>query len=118
MPTSKELIVQTEDRPGVLGDLSRALAKRSVNILALEASALDGEGSIRLVVDKPEVAKVVLDAERLSYTEADVVLTKLAHRPGELGRATSRLGEAKINIHHAYIGVDPDTNEPFLVLGV
>jgi hypothetical protein len=118
MPIAKEFTVQTEDRPGLLGKVCRALANRRVNIIAVQASAMDDQGVIRIVVDTPVAAKVVLEAERLPYTEADVVLTKLPHHPGELGRAASRLGDANINIHHAYIGVDPQTNEPFLVLGV
>jgi hypothetical protein len=36
---------------------------------------------------------------------------------GELARAASRLGDANININHAYGGVDPATNKP-LFFGV
>jgi hypothetical protein len=34
---------------------------------------------------------------------------KLAHRPGELGRAASRLGDAGININYGYCGTETGT---------
>jgi len=71
-----------------------------------------------LVVDNPTRAKTVLDTQRLNYTEAEVVQVKLAHRPGELARAASRLGDANININYAYCGVEAGTNAPLLIFGV
>lgn len=70
------------------------------------------------MVDNSATAKKVLDNEGLSYQETDVVQARLPHRPGELARAASRLGEADININYAYSGVDPSTNTPLLILGV
>src|SRR3989441_10121185 len=107
MTPTKELAFRLEDRPGTIGKLSRALAARGVNILAFQASPSVGQSLVRLVVDNPTTAKTVLDAERVTYTEVEVALVKLPHRPGELARATSRLGEANININYAYCGVEP-----------
>jgi len=45
-------------------------------------------------------------------------VVRLAHRPGELGRAASRLGEHRININYSYCGVDPDSSSPIAVFGV
>jgi hypothetical protein len=42
---------------------------------------------------------------------------KLAHRSGELARAASRLGEAKINIEHTYCGLEPGSNAPLVIFG-
>jgi hypothetical protein len=118
MPTSKEFAVRVEDRPGTLGKLCRALADRGVNILAFQSSPSEGKGLVRIVVDNPTTAKSVLDSERLTYTEGEVAQVKLPHRPGELARAASRLGEANINVNYAYSGIDPATNAPLLIFGV
>ena len=118
MPTAKEFAVFVEDRPGQIGRLCRALADRGVNILAFQAFPSEGKTLTRLVVDNPTTAKTVLDTERLTYTEAEVALVKLPHRPGELARAASRLGEANININYAYGGLEAGTNVPLLVFGV
>ena len=119
MPTSKELTIRLEDRPGTLGNACRALADRKVNILAFQSiPAEEGSSLVRLVVDNPTTAKTVLDKQGLSYTETEVAQVKLAHRPGELARAASRLGDANININYAYCGIDPSTDAPLLIVGV
>src|SRR5216683_7732424 len=118
MPTTKELAFRLEDRPGTIGKLCRALADRGVNILAFQAFPSVGQSLVRLVVDNPTTAKTVLDAERVTYTEVEVAQVKLPHRPGELARAASRLGDANININYAYCGVDASTDAPLLIVGV
>jgi len=118
MPTTKEFAVLMEDRPGTLGKVSRALADRGVNIIAFQSFPIGGKSLTRFVVDNPTTAKTVLDAERLTYTEEEVAQVKLAHRPGELARAASRLGEANININYTYCGLEPGTNAPLVIFGV
>ena len=118
MPTAKEFAIHMEDRPGTLGKFCRTLADRGVNILAFQSFPSEGKSLFHIVVDNPTTAKTVLDTERLTYTEVEVAQVKLPHRPGELARAASRLGEANININYAYGGIEPSTNTPFVVFGV
>jgi hypothetical protein len=119
MPAAREFAISLEDRPGTLGKLCKALAEEGVNILAYQQFPHEkSNGSVRLVVDNPDRAKVVLDRQRSNYKEAEVAQVKLAHRSGELGRAASRLGEAGININYGYCGTEPNTNATFLILGV
>ncbi len=118
MPSNKEFAIRMDDRPGTLGRVCRALGDRGVNILAFQSLPSEGKSLVHIVVDNPATAKTVLDTERLTYTEGEVAQVKLPHRPGELARAASRLGEANININHAYCGLEPGTNTPLLIFGV
>jgi len=119
MPSAKEFTISLEDRPGTLGKLCQTLGAEGVNILAYQQLPQEkSKGSVRLVVDNPDKAKAVLDRQRSDYKETDVAQAKLAHRPGELGRAASRLGDAGININYGYCGTDPNTNSTFLIFGV
>jgi hypothetical protein len=110
MPITKEFIVLLEDRPSTLGNVCRALADRDVNILALQSSPIGGKGVARFIVDNPKTARTVLDTERLIYADVEIVQTKIQHRPGEIARLASRLGQANININYAYCGLEPGTN--------
>jgi len=85
----------------------RALGDRGVNILGLQSSPIGGTSVTRIISDNPATTKTVLDNERLTCTEADVVQVKLANRLGEVGRVASRLGEANTNINYAYCGWKP-----------
>lgn len=119
MPTTKEFAIRLEDRPGTLGKLCKALAEQDVNILAYQQFPHEkGKGSVRLVVDDPDKVKAILDRQQSDYTETEVAQVKLAHRPGELGRAASRLGDSGININYGYCGTEPNTNATFLIFGV
>jgi hypothetical protein len=119
MPTNKEFTIRLEDRPGTLGKLCQALAQQSINILAFHSCPLEkGKSTVRLVLDNPSAAKSILDRQKTDYTETEVARVTLSHRPGEIGRAAARLGEAGINIDYGYCGVDPTTNATLLLLGV
>ena len=118
MPTAKEFTISLDDRPGTLGKLCQALAEGGVNILAYQQfSPEKGKSSVRLVVDNPDKAKATLD-QRSDYKESEVAQVKLAHRPGELGRAASRLGESGININYGYCGTEANNNATFVIFGV
>ncbi len=118
MPKTKEISVHMGDQPGTLGKVCRALADGKVNILAFQSIPSERKSLVRFVVDNPTAAKSVLNTEKLKYTEADVVQVRLPHRPGELARAASQLGDAEININYAYCGIEPNSNASFLIFGV
>jgi hypothetical protein len=71
-----------------------------------------------MVVDNPAAAGAILDKEGISYTAGEIAQVKLPHGPGELAQAASKLGDANINIHYAYCGVEPTTNAPLVIFGV
>jgi hypothetical protein len=119
MPKTKEFSVPMEDEPGTLAQVCRALADGRVNILAFQSFPWEeGESLVRFVVDNPTTAKSILNTQKLKYTETEVAQAKLPHRPGELARAASQLGEADINIDYAYCGNEAGTNAPLLIFGV
>jgi hypothetical protein len=118
MPKVKEFTVTIEDKPGALGKFFLALAERGVNILAFQSYVEEGESLARLLVDDPAGALRVLGDLGMIFEETDVVLVRLAHRPGELGRAASRLGEKQINIDYSYCGLEPGSTRALVVFGV
>jgi hypothetical protein len=118
MPITKEFTVLLEDRPGMLGEVCQALADHEVNILALQSFPTRGKFVTRFIVDNPQTAKTVLNNERLTYAETEIVQIKILHRPGEIARLASRLGKANININYAYCGLEPGTNAPLVFFGV
>jgi hypothetical protein len=118
MPKAKEFTVTIADKPGALGKCFLALAERGVNILAFQSFVEEGESLARFVADDMAAAKAVLAGLRMIFEETDVVVVRLAHRPGALGRAASRLGEKQINIDYSYCGLEPGSTLGLLVFGV
>lgn len=118
MPKAKEFTVTIADKPGALGKCFLALAERGVNILAFQSYVEEGESLARFVADDMAAAKAVLGSLHMIFEETDVVVVRLAHRPGALGRAASRLGEKHINIDYSYCGFEPSSTLGLLVFGV
>ena len=118
MPISKEFTITIEDKPGALGRCFLALAERGVNILAFQSYVEEGESLARIVVDDPAGAKAVLGALRMIFEETEAAVVRLPHRPGELGRAASALGERRINIEYSYCGFEPGAPVALVVFGV
>ena len=118
MPKMKEYTVTIEDKPGALGKCFLALAERGVNILAFQSYVEEGESLTRFLVDDVAGARAVLGGLGMIFEETEVAVVRLAHRPGELGRAASRLGEHRINIDYSYCGLEPGSTLALAVFGV
>jgi hypothetical protein len=118
MPKMKEFTVTIEDKPGALGRCFLAVAERGVNVLAFQSYVEEGESLTRFVVDDPASAKAVLGGLGMIFEEAEAAVVRLAHRPGELGRAAARLGEHQINIDYSYCGLEPGSERALVVFGV
>ncbi len=118
MAKAKEFTVMIEDKPGALGKCFLAMAERGVNILAFQSYVEEGESLARFLADDTASAKAVLGSLRMIFEEAEVAVARLAHRPGELGRAASRLGEKQINIDYTYCGLEPGSTLGLVVFGV
>jgi hypothetical protein len=118
MAKAREFTVTIEDKPGALGKCFLALAERGVNILAFQSYVEERESLVRFLVDDPATAKAVLGNRRMIFEETEVALVRLPHRPGQLGRAATRLGENQINIDYSYCGLEPGSTVGLVVFGV
>jgi len=118
MPKAKEFTVKIEDKSGALGKCFLALAERGVNVLAFQSYVEEGESIARFVADDMATAKSVLGSMRMIFEETDVVMIRMAHRPGALGRAAACLGEKRVNIDYSYCGLEPGSALGLLVFGV
>ena len=118
MARAKEFRVTVEDKPGALASCCLALGEQGVNILAFQSFVEAGESLARFVVDDPAGALKVFRNLRSNFEEDDVAVVILEHRPGELGRAASLLGQNRININYSYSGLQPGSTQPLAVFGV
>jgi hypothetical protein len=118
MAKTKEFTITIEDKPGALGRCFLAFKDRGVNILAFQSYVEEGESLARIIVDNPDGARELLGNLRMNYEVTQAAVARVANRPGELGRAASRLGEEKINIEYSYCGVEPGSPLVLLVFGV
>ena len=118
MPRAKQLSLNVADRPGMLGQIASALGDKKVNIVGLCAATQGGGGMIWMVVDKPAAAKKVFAQNGWSATEDEVLGVTLADSLGALGRFTTKLGKAGVNISSVYAGTAGSARRLNVYLGV
>jgi len=118
MAKAKEFTVTIEDKPGALGKFFLALAQARVNVLGFQSYVEEGESLARIMVDDQAAAKSVMGGLRMIFEETTAAVVRLPHRPGELGRAASRLGEKQINLDYSYCGLEPGSALALVAFGV
>lgn len=102
MPT--EIVIEAEDRPGMMASLGELMGEAEVNITAAAAFTHDGRGFLHFVVQEADRAVSALREACWEVVRVQEVLTiSLDDRPGELGRFARRLADAGINITSLYI---------------
>jgi len=90
------------NKPGVLTQILRELAKAKVNITNIAMMDSMEHGVLRMVVDDPVAARPVLAKLNIPMAETDVLAVTLANRPGAAADLCERLADAHINISYVY----------------
>ncbi|MGC9529696.1 MAG: ACT domain-containing protein [Candidatus Bipolaricaulaceae bacterium] len=98
----KELIVQCENRPGLLAHVAQLLAERGINILAVHVEVREDEAVLHLVTSAHLHAREALRAAELTPGEREVVGVELPNRPGFLRKITDALARQQLDIHYLY----------------
>src|SRR5437899_7545881 len=118
MAIARQLKVTLDNRPGALAQVCSELAKRAINIQAIEAREVRPTGAVRLLVNQFETARGVCEALGLKCVEEPVLAVKVGDRPGALGRITRKLAEKGINIEYLYGTIEKGAKQALIVMGV
>src|SRR5688572_21782496 len=100
--TATQFSVFLVNKPGVLAQVTRALAEEKLNLVAMTLVDSQEHGVLRMVVYDEPRARAVLGKLNLPMTETEVVCLDLSNRPGALADVAQLLGENHININYAY----------------
>ena len=90
------------NKPGVLAQVTGALAKAKLNIVAMTLVDSQEHGVLRLVLENIPEARKVLGSLNLPMIETEVLCLDLSNRPGALADVATLLGENHVNINYAY----------------
>ena len=98
----KQISVFSENKPGRLAAIAKALQEEKINILAFSIAEADGFGVIRALVDQPQKAYQKMTNLGFNVAFTDVLAIKMKDIPGGLYEIARILGNGGINIEYAY----------------
>jgi hypothetical protein len=97
-----QLVVTTEDKPGMLAEVTESLAKENINIEAINAYPLQGKAVFYLIVRNSEAAKKALAAKGWQVKEEEVVVLDLENQPGSLYKVAAKFKAMNVNLLYCY----------------
>jgi len=90
------------NKPGVLAQVTGAIAEAKLNMLAMTLVDSQEHGVLRVVTDDAATTRKVLAELNLPMTETEVLCLDLSNRPGALADVATLLGQNHVNINYAY----------------
>ena len=108
----RDFSIPLTHRPGELGRVANALAKKSVNIKSVAGMTLGTQAAVRIIADDVDAARSALKEANISFEESELATVLLENHAGELANVADKLANAGLNLHAVYvIGLDGDLVE-------
>jgi len=105
---AKQLTIFMENRPGRIKSISDVLVENKLNIWAFTIQDRGEFGLMKMIVDKPEKAHLILADRGFACVLKDVLaVTAENDQPGNLDKLTTALLQKGVNIKDAYGFVSP-----------
>ena len=102
----KQISTFIENKKGHLLEVLKTLAKSKVNIRALSIADTSEFGILRLIVDKPALAKKALEKRNFTVGLTDVIAVEVSDSPGGLAEILEKLNKSDINVEYLYAFVE------------
>src|SRR5205823_9400801 len=108
----RDFTIPLTHRPGELGRVANALAKKGVNIKSVAGMTLGTQAAIRIIADDVDAARSALKEANIRFEESELATVLLENQAGELANVADKLANAGLNLHAVYvIGLDGDLVE-------
>jgi hypothetical protein len=91
-------LIEVEDKPGALADVTEAIAAKGVNIVSLSGATCGERSRVAIATDDGSAARTALSDAGAKFDEMEVTSVQLRHEPGSLAKAARQLANAGVNI--------------------
>lgn len=114
----RQLSVFIENEIGKLNIVTTTLKENNVNIRAIATFDTPEFGFLRLIVDKPELAKEVLVNNGFIVKITNVLAVCIEDKPGSLDQVFQIIASVRLNINYVYSFVIRDNKSPFIIMHI
>ena len=114
----KQLSIFVENEIGSLRSVTTVLKDNDINIKAIATFDSPEFGILRIIVDKPELAREILVEEGFFVKLTNVIAVNLQDKPGELDKVLKVIEEAGLNLNYIYSFVIRESKTPLMVMHI
>jgi len=108
----RDFTIPLTHRPGEMGRVANALAKKGVNIKSVNGMTLGNQAAIRIIADDVDAARTALKEANIPFSESELATVLLENQAGELANVADKLANAGLNLQAVYvIGLEGDLVE-------
>ncbi len=118
MPTTTQLVISGQSKPGALARVTAVLGEAGINIKAFSAPEVTGPGKLRLLVADLDGARAALRSAKIKFSEETALLLSLENKPGALRKVADLLVKSRINIKCGYCTPSREGKRAIVVLTV
>ncbi|MGH7258944.1 MAG: hypothetical protein ACREIM_11235 [Nitrospiraceae bacterium] len=118
MPTTTQLVISEQSKPGVLAQVAAVLGGAGVNIKAFSAPEVTGKGKLRIIVADVDNARTALRRAKIKFREETALILSLENKPGALKQVADSLTKARINVKCGYCTPSREGKRAIVVLTV
>lgn len=102
MDKLKQFSLFLANKPGVLTQIFRELAKAKINITGMALMDSMEHGVLRMIVDDAARARPLFRKLNVQATETEILAVALPNRPGALADICEKLNAAHVNLGYLY----------------
>ena len=112
---TKEILISTKNKIGLLLEISEVLISQGSNIRAISAHASGNFALVGLITEDNQKTLKILREKEYNVVENGVILLEMRDKVGVLNRITNALKTENIDIISVYGGGITDTDKGILV---
>ena len=112
----KEIVVRVTNEIGVINQLSKVIAEKGINALAVNGEVDGPTATLRFVTTDNLRATDALRARHYAPYESSCVIVEVPNKPGMLRTVTEKLAAESIDLHHLYATAAEDEHHSLLAL--
>ncbi len=112
----KQLSVFVQNEIGSLAGVTAVLRKNEINLRAIASFDTPEFAILRIVVDQPEKAKLLLSEHGFAVKMSEAVAVELMDKPGELDGMLQVIADAGLGVNYIYSIVVRNGKIPLMII--
>ncbi len=96
-----QISIHADNKVGRLNEILDILKTHDIHLIGLSILDTTDSSIIRIIVDYPEEAQHLLEANKFSFVSSELVAVEI-NSESEIHKVTHALVQAEINIHYIY----------------